>query len=74
MALRWFCDICGEEVQAPEHPRLLKAYTIGRNRDEQGYGNEVTLIAIDGHARCIAGIAAAIEAAVPASLLHKDTE
>lgn len=38
MAIKWFCDICGREIEAPEWPIYVKAYSIIKSRDNETIG------------------------------------
>lgn len=46
--LKWYCDICEQEIVMPEHPVRIALYSEGVNRDLEDYDN------IDYHYKAIA--------------------
>lgn len=52
--IKWFCDVCGKEIEAPEHPIRVNAYRCGKNRDdaEIGWGHDAKIIEAWVHKKC----------------------
>lgn len=64
--IKWFCDLCGAEIVAPEHPVSVKAYRTGKNRDdaEIGWGESDYFVEMFCHANCAGALVTVIKAAV----------
>lgn len=52
--IKWFCDLCGKEIEAPAHPVRVRAYRCGKNRDDVdvGWGEDHTITAGFYHEKC----------------------
>lgn len=50
--LRWYCDLCGKEIEAPDHPEWVKAYRAGQNRDQEGWGRSEYFVEMICHKKC----------------------
>ena len=35
--IKWFCDICQQEIEDPLNPEYINIHCEGRNRDEEGW-------------------------------------
>jgi len=52
--IKWFCDVCGREIKAPEHPVSVSADRCGKNREdaEIGYGESDGIAKAFAHRKC----------------------
>jgi len=52
--IKWFCDICGKEILAPDHPVQLTAGMQAKNRDdiEVGWGEYESYFKLWAHPKC----------------------
>jgi hypothetical protein len=52
--IKWFCDVCGEEIPEPENPVSVKAYRSGKSRldAELGWGEPHDIIRAFCHKKC----------------------
>jgi hypothetical protein len=73
--IKWFCDVCGKEIKAPEHPDYVNAYYEGKNREHEitGWGDTRKIVSLCCHEVCAKKIGDAIVFAV-ACLLEPKTE
>lgn len=64
--IKWFCDVCGNEIKAPDNPVLVRAYCCGKNRDhaEIGWGQESDIIDVFVHKTCADVLVIKIQAAL----------
>lgn len=63
--IKWFCDLCGLEILAPENPVRVRAYRCGKSRDdaEIGWGHDDTIASVFCHPKCSVELAERIQAA-----------
>jgi hypothetical protein len=52
--VKWFCDVCEKEIEAPEAPRYVRAYECLKSREDadEGYGPDDTIIKVMAHHAC----------------------
>lgn len=64
--IKWFCDICGLEILAPEHPVHVSASHSGKNRDDAqyGWGESKDIIKVFCHKTCADTLTTEIELAL----------
>lgn len=64
--IKWFCDICGLEIESPHHPQRVKAYRCGKNRDDEeiGWGGTHDIISVFAHKQCANLLETEIKAAL----------
>lgn len=50
--IAWVCDICKQEIIAPEAPVYLTGGKQSRNRQEGGWGDYESFLHLHVHAKC----------------------
>ena len=50
--IKWFCDWCEKEIEAPEHSVFVTAFCQGKNRDDEGWGISNQIVKICCHEKC----------------------
>lgn len=71
--VRWFCDLCGEEIQGPETPTYISASRCrkGRNHPEDGWSGSDRILEIWCHAKCADKIVQELRATVTSAMRRK---
>lgn len=49
MMIKWFCDVCDKEIEAPEHPTRVKTERTATMRPS---GQDSTIIESWAHQKC----------------------
>ena len=64
--IKWFCDMCGKEIEIPEHPVRIQASRCGKSRDdaEIGWSSDDEIGRLFCHARCAVPVIAKIKQAM----------
>jgi len=50
--IKWFCDICQQEIEDPLNPEYINIHCEGRNRDEEGWGHSNEMAKLCCHESC----------------------
>jgi hypothetical protein len=72
--IKWFCDICKDEILAPANPVRVDASRCGKNRDDAdiGWGGSDEFIRVWAHKECADALEADFKTAL-AQLTDKRT-
>jgi hypothetical protein len=63
--IKWFCDVCLEEIKAPEHPVRIEASRCVKNRDDSkiGWGESDEIGRAFCHRKCADELETRVKAA-----------
>ena len=52
--IKWFCDWCKKEIEAPEHPVFVTAFYQSKNRNNpgSGWGTDNQILKICCNVKC----------------------
>lgn len=67
--IKWFCDLCENEIKKPENPVLVNADRCGKNREHADiyYGESTDILKICAHKKCADTLESELKGAVDAA-------